>query len=227
MVLNIHISAVRTFLKNFTDDTLYTDQFLANTLVTARNAIYESEFINKKRSFSRFSYSSFCIKLNRESFHDCSCVPEGLGCQVLRSEIDIPKTLIDKQGNLLLTAYTINGKRIDFKEFKKRRLLSSHPVSSRVITFDIIDNRLVIFGNLNLKVIIIEAVWEDPFALYTIPNCDGEGLINGFCSDPTTSEFPMESQIELAVYSLVLKLLGIRTTEDESENAQDNTNRPV
>lgn len=225
MLLEAHISSIRTLLKNFTDDSVYTDEFLANLLVSARNAVYESEFINKKRNFSRFSYKSFCLKLVRETFHDCGCIPQGLGCQVLKSEFELPKSLISKTGNLLMDVYTIQGKRIDFKQFKQRRLLSSHPIASKVITYDIVDGKLVVFGNTSLKVVIVEAVWENPFELYNIPNCSDEGnILNDSCWDPTKSDFPMESQLDLVVWSMVLKLLGLKTIEDESENGQDNTN---
>lgn len=225
MKLDSHVSSIRTLLKQFTDDTLYTNEFLANMLVSARNSIYDLEFIKKGRNFSRFSYNSFCIKLVRETFHDCNCVPNNLGCQVLKSEITLPKVLIDTKGNLMLNIYTINGNRIDYKKFQDRKLLKTHPVTNRIMSYDILDQRLVIFGNLNLVTVIIEAVWENPFELFGIPNCDNSGnILNSLCWDPLEAEFPQESLYDIPIYSLVLKMLGVKTEEDNSENAQNNTN---
>jgi len=228
MLLDSHISTLRTTLKEFTDDTVFTNEFLADILVSARNNIYETEFIQKKRKFSRFSYFNFCIKLEEDTFHDCSCVPDNLGCKILKSVIDIPKCLIDKNGNLLLNVYTINGDRIDYKPFQERRLLRSHPVTSKVLSYDIINNKLFIFGSLKLKIVIIEAVWEDPFSLYNVPKCDNTGnILSNNCWNPLEDDFPFERNFDLQLYITALKLLGIKTIEDNSENGQNNTNQSI
>jgi len=155
MTLDSHISTIRTLIKEFTDDTLYTDEFLANLLVSCRNAVYDIEPIKKMRPLSRFSYTSFCIKLVVDTFHDCGCVPKTLGCKVLKSEITLPKVLLDIKGNMMLNIYTINGDRIDYKKFQDRRLLIGHPVTNRIMSYDIVNRQLVLFGNLNLKNVII------------------------------------------------------------------------
>lgn len=228
MILDSHISTIRTMLKEFTDDSLYTNEFLADLLVSTRNSIYEIEYIAKKRNFSRFSYNSFCIKLDRERFQDCDCVPTNLGCQVLKSEIELPKVLLNTKGNLLLNVYTINGNQIDYKPFQERRRLSKHPIANKALSYDIVDKRLVLFGNLNLKVVIVEAVWENPFQLFDIPSCDTSGnVIGDNCWDPINMEFPMEGGIAMIVYSAIVKTLLNRTTEDENENGKNDTNRSV
>lgn len=224
MIVASHISAIRTMIKEFTDDTLYTDEFLANTLVSARNAIYNEELIKKGRNMSRFSYLSFCTPLVLDTFQDCKCVPSNLGCKVVKTKFEMPKVLIDKVGSMMLYVYTINGDRIDFKKFQDRRLLSSHPIVNRMMSYDVIDRHIVIFGNNNLSVIIVEAVWENPFQLYDISNCDASGnVLESPCWDPTTSEFPQESILDMLIYSTVLKMLGLKTEEDMSENGQNNT----
>jgi len=95
MIVASHISAIRTMIKEFTDDTLYTDEFLANTLVSARNAIYNEELIKKGRNMSRFSYLSFCTPLVLDTFQDCKCVPSNLGCKVVKTKFEMPKVLIE------------------------------------------------------------------------------------------------------------------------------------
>lgn len=228
MILDSHISILRTMLKEFTDDSLYTNEFLSELLVSTRNSIYEVEYIAKKRNFSRFSYNSFCVKLEKTKFHDCDCVPTTLGCQVLKSEIELPKVLLNSKGNLLLNVYNINGNQIDYKSFQERRRLSKHPIANKVLSYDIVDEKLVLFGSLDMVVIIVEAVWEDPFQLFNIPNCDASGnVIGGNCWDPTTMEFPMEGGMSAIVYAAIVKTLLNRTVEDENENGKNDTNRSV
>lgn len=218
MTTSEHISTIRTLMKEFTDDTLFTDEFIAGLLLSCRNAVYNMEIMNKKKKLSRFSYNSFCVSLEKDAFHDCSCIPASLGCKVLRSKIKLPKTLISPSGSLLMSVYTINGARIEYKRFLDRKLLSTHPVTAKKITYDIIDDYLVLFGNLDLVVVKVDGVWENPFDLSKIEDCTN----NTICWNPLESEFPMEGIFTILVYEMVLKFMGVRTKEDESENAQNN-----
>lgn len=217
MILDKHISTIRTLIKEYTDDSLYSDEFLADLLVSTRNAIFE-ENLKRRKPISRFNYKSFCISLETDNFHDCNCVPSSLGCKVLKSEIIIPKTLLNNK-ELELNVYSLNGIKIPFKHFSDRKRLSTHPMVSKSVTFDIINGKLVLFGNLNLKKIIVEGLWENPFDLYDIIDCE----TTTSCWDPLTDEFPMEAQYEVLVYTNMIKLLKINTQQDLSENAQNNT----
>jgi len=96
------------------------------------------------------------------------------------------------------------------------------------MSYDIVNRQLVLFGNLNLKNVIIEAIWENPFELFNIPNCDASGnVLDSPCWNPLTSEFPQEGIYDIPIYNLVLKMLNLKTAEDNSENAQNNTNQSV
>jgi len=119
MKLKNHIGMVRTILKEYSDDTIYTDEFLANLLNSARASIYE-ERLKAKKIMSRFNFNSFCIKLCLDTFFDCSCVPESVQCQVLKSDIEIPRVILDNRKDLL-KVYTLTGIEIPYKHYTERK----------------------------------------------------------------------------------------------------------
>lgn len=225
MKLKQHIGMMRTIYKEFSDDSLYTDEFLANLLNAARSSVYE-ERLKSRKILSRFNYSSFCVKLYKESFFDCDCLPDSVQCKVLKSEIDIPKVILDNKKDLL-KVYLINGTEIPYKHYADRKRYSGNKILSNKLTFDIINNRLVIFGDLLKKIVIVEGLFQNPFDLEEIKNCDIDGNETVNCYNPLEDEYPLETQYEIPCYTLVRSLVFPNLNEDLSENAQNNINRPV
>lgn len=226
MILSSHLNNLRSLLRLHTDDTKFTDQRLGELLVSARNTIYEQK-IDKQHEITRFSYKQICVPLTKSKFHDCSCVPDSVGCMVLKSDQDIPKPLINRN-SMQMKAYNVNGDEIAYLKFNKRRRSKYHPVFDKEtnLTQDIVNDKLVLFGSLLPKVIILEAIWSNPFELAVLPTCNTDGNIIGTpCYNILTDEFPLEEQYNIPVYQLVMELLGYtrKLPDDNIENAREDS----
>lgn len=214
MKLSNHISSLRTLVNSFSDDSKYTDQFLAEQLVLARNIIYEQK-VDKFHAISRQSYRTICIPLQEETYHDCNCVPENLGCKVLKSKFKIPN-ILQARNMPVCKVTTIDGNELGYMQIFQRRRNRFHKAIK--ITYDLVNRDLTIFGTKDLKVVVIDALFSNPFDLIDVPNCDLNGNILGVCYDVLNDEFPMEDQYAYTVYEIVIGKLF-----DEMKTKDDNT----
>ena len=220
-----HTRTLRTLLKNYSDDTTYSDTFLYKLLVDA-SAILKEREAKKFNKVSDFLYQSFCTPLVLDSYHDCDCIPDGLDCKVRKSTFEIPEPIYGRN-KALLRVKKVDGTRIsyvsDSSEIKK---LKYSKTQKNKIKYTISNNKIVIFNDVKIGVILVEGVFVNPLDLAGISVCSPDGLVTSDpCYDLATSEFPMKTSQNLAMYQEVLNMLKIplQLTDDILNNAkQDN-----
>lgn len=209
-----HISSVRHLIKSFHDDSYYTDEYLYKLMNDARGHLIDIE-AEKNNSFSDFDEQSVCMPMVVDTYHDCDCLPIETNCKVLKSKYPLPAIFTSKKrkNKYIAKIKTIDGQMLGYIEdgslFKKYKYSK---VKKDKKLWTIANNHLIIFSS-NLagpKVVLIEAVFEDPLALQDITLCDingEEGDIN--CYTYETTDYPIKAGWHNAMYKEVLQMLSI------------------
>jgi hypothetical protein len=204
-----HTGTIRTLIKNHTDDSYYTDEFLYKLLKDSRAMILERE-AKKFYKFSDFSYLSICMPLILDTYHDCDCLPIDIGCKVLKSRFNLPRVLQGRNRDLIKIK-TIDGEEIGYvPDSSSIKKLKYSRTQKNKIKYTIVNNHLVIFNNTSLKAVIVELVPEDPLDLSNITLCNEDGEdIGPTCFDYRTENFPIKQALHMPMYEELLKFLNL------------------
>ena len=68
-------STLRTLIKQHTDDSHYSDEFLYHLMTNARSLLIERDY-NKNKKLSSWNQQTYCVKLEKTKAHDCDCVSQ-------------------------------------------------------------------------------------------------------------------------------------------------------
>lgn len=221
--INEHISTLRLLLNQQPDDTRYKDQFLYQRLNSARMLLLRRRIINNKR-LSRFNYIPLCVKLERVSFFDCSCI-SSTDCLVLKSTKKIP-TVLSSRFKDLFNVYTMAGKQIGATTLDRFKTLKYSETRSNKPSVAIIDGYLYVFNNLFLKALVIEGIWEDPTELVDFNICDIHGnTTTETCFDIRESEFPIDGDLHEDMYRIALDSIiqASNIPEDKINDQEEQT----
>lgn len=173
----------------------------------------KQEVLDKKHKLGFKNYKTITVDLDEVIFKD-SCQPSWLGCKVLKSTYPIPNVLTNSDR---FEMYVYSGQKlISPFNFIHGKRLSSHPMMNSF--YDIIDNYLYIFKNLELECITIQGAWEDVTQLQDII-----GSNNNPCYNPLTDEYPLDSQYIPILYSMLDRELNyyVKTKEDDNSNERN------
>lgn len=194
------ISLLRSRVKEYSDDTLYTDEMLYDTLVSVRALLLHRE--QNKRSNEVFTNpffrQAFCLELEKGLSHDCDCVKHG--CTVLKSKYKLPTALAG-----MVVVRTLGGNTIDIVDINRQKFISRHPMFSLKPTASIVNNKLIIWNNLLYKAVVVEAIWEDPTDWIGIQLCDGENGPSDCYDDPLDMDFGITASYTTQLIQMALE----------------------
>lgn len=216
--LNHHIYTIQN-IRNAgakSDDERFSDSLVAHALKTARVTLLNRK-LSKYHSVAEFNYQTICMPLIKTTYYDCDCLPEDAECQILRSEEKLPEWLVSRMGSTLQIKY-VDGRAVDHQPIKGKNY-ARYSLSNKEGTKWFIENSyLYVTGTLDLKLLIIKAIWTDPSDLANYTDCDGTT-----CYDPGTDSFPIDSELIDPLYKLTLQLLaaGDRYPEDIRNDSKD------
>lgn len=217
--INEHISAIRILIKEQSDDSLYTDQFLYHLLTGATASIHRRN-IEKDRKISPWNLPSYCISLERAKSHDCSCVP--VGCDVLRSKDKIPTPLNSDNGPVI-KVYTMDHQEIYRVTESEQKANNLHPIKKGRLSYSVVNGRIVIWnGNpehLIPRSVIVKGLFNDVTKWADIQACGDDGSC---CYDIATDNFPLDEDYAFVAYSMVLSQLGIALQKKSDDNNNNN-----
>jgi len=212
------IDGLREMIRQISDDSVFTDEFLFYNLNNARIQVMR-QYINDKKHISPWLYQRFCIKLCPSTFVECNCQPFPFACTVWRSENPIPKPLTHNTGYIaefselngeLITGITENESR--FMQYRKVR---------RKMNYIIGDVRgekyLFIFSEVKPpKYIKVNMIAEDPTAVEYSACTEEE------CPEPLGNGFPVEPHLLNSIYRITLEMMGLfmAMTDDRSNNSE-------
>lgn len=216
--IEAHISTLRNLLKLHSDDSNFTDQYLYKLLTDARATLLRRRS-DKRNTIAPYAWQTICVPLEESLFHNCDCID--VGCTVLKSTIKIPHVLmtrnkpqikvLDLAGRAL--AYTDE---MDLMNNQYSKVKASKP------TWTIIGDYLYVFNELHKEYVMIRGVFEDPFELSTITTCGDNN--DTACYDLVSQEFPLDGDLNQAMYKMVAEMLSITfgTAPDETNDARSN-----
>ena len=217
-----HIYKLRTLIKQHSDDSIYSDEFLYSLLKDARNTLIERD--SKKFSKdSEFHKQTICMPLIIDSYNDCECLPYEVKCKVLKSKFALPKVITGRNKEMM-KVLTIDGYNqisfvlsTDLKNFKYSK------TKKKGIKYGISNKYLIIFNTLQLKNVLIEGIFEDPLELSKITFCNEEGN-EETCYDLNESDFPIKGSLVYPMYQICFDMLKIplQLKEDDTNNANNN-----
>ncbi len=199
-----HISNLRGLINQYSRNSEpYTDQFLYEVFVVSRSKVLK-DYLTKNISIPDSNYSTFCMELEKVKPHTCECVPDGLDCLVLRTKYQIP-SVISSSNKSKISLQTLGGKPISIvNQFKwqSNKQMTDY-VASNVNGYYYLWN-----VPLNLKLIEISGVFNNPFDLATIKGCDTNGNNPNPCFT-LDSMFPLDDFLVDDAYRRAMGLLQI------------------
>jgi hypothetical protein len=188
------ISLLRNSIKQYQDDSSYTDEFLWNVIKIFRNK-YQSERIKENFRISDRLSSTYCIPLEIANSHDCDCV--SVGCKVHKTVFKIPQTFFGKSRDQI-RVFTLDRTEIfqvTPQEQKSNQLVD---IKKDVITYSFLNRKIVLWNtdttNL-IPAILVDGVWEDETDFEGITYCE---YVNNPSLDVSENCFDLES-IEIAL----------------------------
>lgn len=212
------IGVLRTMIRQHTNDSQYTDKFLYD-LIKMYRAIAISRDANTNSAPNRFYWQSICISLEQVKFHNCDCVD--VGCDVLKSTIDIPQVVVANK-KPLIKVHTFGNVELPYVTPFRQVTNRYSEILSKKPAYYIDNNKLVIWNNLELAAIQVSGIWSDPLDLETIGICDESGNEYDVCSfDPREENFPLEERLIPIVLDYVKRDLGfsLQIREDKTNNS--------
>jgi hypothetical protein len=212
------IDAFREILRQVSDDSVFTDEFLYYILSVARAAIIKNT-LDGNKDLSPWLYQRFCVKLCPSTFIECNCQPFDFACTVYRSEKPIPKPIWDTQSSVINVSELWGDSILPVRETANR--VAKYKKYKHPMYYIIGDNNgekylYVISNKVPPRYIKIEGVFEDPSLIDQIACKDEE------CPNPLGMGFPMDLHKHLDLIKISMELItpSLKTPEDRSNNSQ-------
>ena len=212
------LDALREMIRQTSDDSVYSDEFLYYILNNARVQIMR-QYMNDNKPLSPWLYQRFCIKLCPSSFMECNCEPFKFACTVWRSEKPIPQPLSHNGGQViefselygdLITGVTENESRfLKYRKFNRNMYYMIGDLRG--------EKYLYLFTSITPpKYIKVNTILNDP-SLAQYASCTDEE-----CPCLEGDGFPHEPHLINSIYKIALEFLGLSMSmrEDRANNAE-------
>lgn len=198
------VSLIRTTARQNSDDTTYSSEYLYRLVQAARARLISQS--RSREDISKWDWQTVCIKLTKEKFHNCDCIE--IGCDVLKSTIDIPRVVtVDKMP--LIEVETFAGETLHYVKPKDQITNRHSDILKNALGYYIQNNKLIVWNTLSLKALMIKGVFSNPIDLANINICNQDGDIYDQCTyDPLYQNFPMDDKNIDVVVDMVLNRLG-------------------
>lgn len=104
-----HIYAIKNQLNQgvASDDSRITNSLIAHYLKAARSTLVKRK-LDKYHSTSPQNFTTVCVHMEEDTYHDCACLNLDLGCKVYKSTCKIPRDIMTRRGHTL-TVKSLGG----------------------------------------------------------------------------------------------------------------------
>lgn len=219
MTVNDIISYIRGMIKDHDDSYgVFTDKFLWETFLIAKSDVYSNLRLRRFNYKNPQNEVGFCMELERGLSHECGCIT--YGCEVLVTKYNIPK-YFSGRNMPSLKIYTIGNKEIDLvEENEKEEVYKYNDIYKNKILASIINNKIVIWNTLDLKIIRIKAYWEDITEIDEIQFCSNSDS-DPNCIDVYSMDIGVDKDLLKTITQEIIKLLSspIRLIEDQTNDS--------
>lgn len=194
------ISRLRTAIKQYTDDSPYTDEYLYSVLNSAKAILLRQ----RAAKFNKLpNPQCFCMELVEANSHDCDCID--IGCKVLKTRYPVPETIFGRNTDLLYLK-TLGEKEIDIVDFRQLSHRDLDPIKAGTRVATELNGHYLIWNEENLKAIVICAQWAD-IADWSdkvlCPTGDED------CFDIGSLDFGIPKDLEMVMIKMAIEELGI------------------
>lgn len=217
--IDAHIGELRKLIKQFSDDSMYDDEFLYKIFIEARATILGRQLEQLKYN-SRWNWMTLIIPLEKVDYFEDNSFPEGVVCQVRRSKYKIPRPFVTKLREQF-KVLTLAGDEISYGTLLDAGHLKHTKTMQNKMLWEIKDDYLVIHNNLQIKAVPVRGIFEDPLEVAEFPKYSTSGEYEDeTCYDPHTQHIPLDMDLNDACYTQCLKKLGLVApfAEDRSNN---------
>lgn len=222
------IDYVRHEIKETSDDSHYTDQFIYETLLKHRNVLLHNYLVKQKSNNNELLWQGFCMPLCVSTWHDCDdCVPN-LGCAILKSKYPLPNYLYTSDRSFIEVT-NLTGSVTYPKTSPNIGKYRAYRRTQNTEEYYSIKNNYLFFVNNknNIRVVVyIRMILEDPTQLTLYPICDESGIESNTCYEVRDLSFNLKPELFSKMLSLTKEELlaaSLRLPEDNNNNADSDS----
>lgn len=211
------IDAFRESLRQTSDDSVYTDEYLYYIINASRAFLIKNDQ-KDNGELSPWAYQRFCIKLCPSTFIECNCEPFDMGCVVYRSENPIPEPIWDNANSIINVSELWGDPVYAVRESTMRLLKYRKHKSSMYYLIGALrgEHYLYVISNKTPpRYLKIEGVFQDPSEI------DEASCQEPECPRPTGNGFPLSIDKHTTLFKIAMEMIGIpmKMPEDRSNNA--------
>jgi len=219
-----YIAQIRSLIKQYSDDTAFSDIQLYKLVIDAIAIMNERE-ANKFTKISDWNYKTFCVELCQSVSHVCGCIT--VGCKVLKTIYEIPSPISGRNKDLI-QVLTLDGRELPQVTEEEIQHRKYDPIFANKLMYSVVNQQLVIWNadvdHVVPRALQIRAVWED------ISEWDGKELCpNGnttVCYDIYEEELSIDRKYHFMIYNEILRMLNIQIQLKE-DITNDSSNKIV
>ena len=210
------IDYIRNKIRETSDDSEYSDQFIYDTLLMHRNVLLKRE-LDKKKKEDQYLWTPYGMPLCVGTWHDCDCIPN-LGCPIVESKYKVPRYFA---GYLRVTNLTGTERYNDIRPHvgkwrKYARTNAMRPYwamfNEKIHFFNVVQN--------TWRMILLEFIPEDPLAVSELPVCSPDGTETP-CSNPYDVIMNLSAHLFEPLMKMTLESImpSLKLKEDNTNNA--------
>lgn len=220
-----HVDSLRKLIKQFSDDSIFDQEFLYKIFIDSRAVILHRE-MDKLQQIHQWNFQTIPIALTKAEYTEDALLPEDTICQVRKSDYRIPSPISTKFRDVIqVTGYDGTpiswGNAFDATLLKNTRTMANKPL------VEIQDMYLIIHNALTTKAIKVRGVFADPLEVWQYPRANAAGVY----SDQTLLNveeqlIPLDVELNDIIYGECLKKLGFpfKLPQDQSNNSKSPLN---
>ena len=226
MLIQEAIDFIRHRIKETSDDSSYSDQYIYRFILNARNYILDQELNRKKIDNPLLWVGPICVPLCETTYAQCDCIPD-LGCYILKTKFALPAFFATKS-RLYLEVSNLNG---ETQYYYKEPYIGKYTKFKRTNQnkpYYFINNGFLYLANVpnnRLKVVLISFIPEDPTEVLNIPQCNEDGsTTNNACFSLTDLTLNVEGKLEQTILDLAFQRIAMTLSigEDKFNDAVSN-----
>lgn len=217
------ISRLREKIRQSSDDSVYSDQYLYDILLDYRNVLYAQE-LNKRNRINKWMYKFVCMPLEEVSESPCECLPHISECKVLKSKYKVPAPLRSILRDMFYVLTVDLRNEIPEGDRSRSEIRRSRRIGSTYF-YEIVNEYLYIVGypQNRLPAIVIKLIPADPASLSNITLCLSDGTTtNQTCYDPLTDTFNIDDKLVGVMIDMAFESItnSAKMPEDRSNDAE-------
>jgi len=224
------IYTIREGLKEYTDDSRYTDDYIMYLVRIKRAALIRREYSNLQRTIDQETLQTICMALEEVEDSDCpDCLSDCSDCKIVRTVDKMPFTIeLHNRSSITRVAFTQKSSaKINLVSRDKIIYAGEGPFEKRAV-FAYLDND----GHIYLKSKVSSYKSKETISVTSLlDNPDDAAMFTGCnnnfdsCYDVLTSRYPMKSWMtETIIKTIISELASLKPLPADTVNNSNDDN---